>query len=638
MVKKRKMKKDRRRRNQKGKEELLGVAVEEEVLTDSPSPLLLNGGKARGKKRRRQEGAFAESCNSSPTSASETEARTSDALQRLQVSWCLRTCLVEGCHCSRFHSHEHELKPYHCSGCGHSIACHDLERFDSEESSAEVDALRRAFVLLRAARSLGTSGTSLWGESFFAAPQVKKLARRAVAMLGTSPGATTFLHDRKLTIRKINQAVELMSSGQYSGSAALSVTAALDEAYLHLYYAALRMTCYARVGFDAQHARVGMTMDVVPPPELYFAALTHCPPLKQDVRALVHSLPAGSKIAAHLSRVWAMNLAGEGPMDLPFDSNPLLAVLHATWAELAVSARAPSWLPGLSHSAGPDDGTLRGVDPLMPAALREHCDSIRDWSARLYAFAVPTNAVCEALSQAGVEEVIEMGGGLGYWKRFMKFAGMEVVALDSDPVSHVRGSLAIDSISAPSSTRRLHNEYHGSSPSWSVVHSGTVNKLGALASPMAALLCCYPPPEGSFGADLLRTYRGSIFVYVGEPAGDTGTQAMHKALAQSWTLQKRVELPCFPNTAAECMIFLRKNVQHSVSMPLTMCAACRQPSTRLCRRTRALSFCSAKCCASASGQERMQVALALRHLLSDQPLQGAEAFLDGKVFRPLQKK
>lgn len=114
----------------------------------------------------------------------------------------------------------------------------------------------------------------------------------------------------------------------------------------------------------------------------------------------------------------------------PILANPLLAVAQLTWLETAISANARSWVPHFPPRFGEPEGTMRGSDPALPTPIRARCDAMRDWSARLLAFAVPNRRAVSACRRA-VEAcggkgsgIVEVGAGLGYWKWVLENDGI----------------------------------------------------------------------------------------------------------------------------------------------------------------------------------------------------------------------
>lgn len=107
---------------------------------------------------------------------------------------------------------------------------------------------------------------------------------------------------------------------------------------------------------------------------------------------------------------------------------------------------------------------MRGSDPGLPPPIRVRCDAMRDWSARLLAFAVPNRRAVDACRRAiqaclrtgtggqgqgqGHQEaaaaavgIVEVGAGLGYWKWVLEGGGdggkagprLKFLAIDKDP-------------------------------------------------------------------------------------------------------------------------------------------------------------------------------------------------------------
>lgn len=302
-------------------------------------------------------------------------------------------------------------------------------------------------------------------------------------------------------------------------------------------------------------------------------------------------------------------------------SNPLLAVLQATWLETAVCAEAEAWVPCFPPHLGEPEGTMRGCDPALPHPIRRRCDVTRDWSARLFAFAVPNQRAVEACRRAVAScrggpkaRIVEVGAGLGYWKRVLEDVGkdhapssnpchakqvaapttpLRILAMDRDPprlqdAAHPKPHAAnpkpteiIGTTSdrprgpsrAPAKARRKQetqpsmNEYHGRAPAWSTVRPGGPEDLHALsASEYPVLMLCYPPPslgatgpKGTcMGSDALEAFGGNVVLVVGEVGGDTGSPKMEAILSAGWDMVEEVELPCFPSTASLLMVFVRK--------------------------------------------------------------------------------
>lgn len=434
---------------------------------------------------------------------------------------------------------------------------------------------------------------------------------------------------------------------------------------------------------------------------------------------------------------------GEPPLDtayvgaeieFPVLSNPLLAVTQSAWLETAIAADAKSWVSHFPAQFGEAEGTMRGSDPALPAPIRARCDAMRDWSARLLAFAVPNRRAVDACRRAlracgaTAAGIVEVGAGLGYWKwvlegrrggngrgmmktegvgtggaggnRILKSSigraaenvGLRVLAVDKDPAqvpvvpngenlvvtgesrevssrpgrcgvggqgtgvgSRRRrrkkgqahgGDSARSSHTAPS-TVCPSNEYHGGAPGWAVVDTGDPELLQSLnAEAFPVLLLCYPPPSirggndaravaACMGANALSKFSGQVLLYVGEVRGDTGSPQLEAMLQAGWDLVEAVDLPCFPSTANQLMVFVRKGrsllnttavfASHPSPhpVPLHHCTHCKTSGAgrgggqatqlRRCRLTRAVSYCSGKECFSRD-VSRWRANLEARHI------------------------
>merc|ERR1719181_1351716 len=73
-----------------------------------------------------------------------------------------------------------------------------------------------------------------------------------------------------------------------------------------------------------------------------------------------------------------------------------------------------------------------------------------------------------------------------------------------------------------------------------------------------SLLLCFPPPDDPMAEDCLRNFEGDTLFYIGEfGTGLTGTLAFHETLLTEWTLEKRMRLPNWGNTAYDLSIWRR---------------------------------------------------------------------------------
>lgn len=303
--------------------------------------------------------------------------------------------------------------------------------------------------------------------------------------------------------------------------------------------------------------------------------------------------------------------------------------------------------------------------PLCPPLLSLYRDSCRDPACHLMAYAVPSDAALAAI--VGLQlPVVECGAGTGYWAKLLRARGVVVAAYDIAP-SKTAAELAIARARASAhgletagcESVLVGNEYHAEIPAFTTVWQGGAEAAcNALAQPdgqaasgaatatsasgfdpsRAALFLCFPPPVSRMASDCLRAYRGSVFLYVGEWQGETGTPKFEKSLCKDWLLCRRLPLPNWGSTSYTLTIWLRKSsvrdlavsstgkgVTRSkdaghVAIPRSLligldlaaltvaddnptvllspmpCAACGKPAKRRCRFCHAVAYCSARCC------------------------------------------
>lgn len=181
-------------------------------------------------------------------------------------------------------------------------------------------------------------------------------------------------------------------------------------------------------------------------------------------------------------------------------------------------------------SEGKDEGTMRGKDPCLAASLLLYVDSVRDWACRYYAFAVPTHNVIDSITKVieAAEEsrsndratrviatdnsastmknnasshsdtdsdeeinqyllsrqnktisgecpknrrnirvdLLEVGGGTGYWSRFFYESKRFTSVLCTDVVPTDQKKSSYGSSKQNNGTETKWNEYHGDLPSW----------------------------------------------------------------------------------------------------------------------------------------------------------------------------
>lgn len=341
----------------------------------------------------------------------------------------------------------------------------------------------------------------------------------------------------------------------------------------------------------------------------------------------------------------------------------------------------------------------------------------------------------------GEAGVVEVGAGLGYWKWVLQggdgggatgFSPLKFLAIDKDP-PRLPTTVAEGGNSAAFGGRGQrggrggggagkhrggwagrkkgrvggggrgrgarngggpevsHNEYHGGAPGWAKVEKGGPERLRSLsADAYPVLLLCYPPPSigdsnssssgvgwGCMGAEALASFSGKVLLYIGEVGGDTGSPRLEAALRAGWDLVEEVDLPCFPSTANQLMVFVRKGAVTGPSekqkrgcssastaadgadgvrgkaFPLYRCSGCgataaaavgESKKVRLhrCRLTRASSYCSEKCLALDVGRWRAKLEARHVHLAAGSAVEVARhcggyggVFRDKKLFKRL---
>lgn len=562
----------------------------------------------------------------------------------LSRGWALKKCVCATCKCKGFEAGKSAL----ICRCAHRAAAHSLH-------STGGGGLAQLFADIRNARVAGNNGLDEeWGQGW-KSDGVRYLITSALNRAEQLGGV---LHDVDTVVQHLQKAVTLLkifaSQGlaqEQHGERCIRIAAALDIAYWHVHYSAL-------TAVPEEGSRIGAVESIVPSPEIYFTALAgHMPTASQTVQVLTGSLSPsqGALLLSHLSSEFDLDIlhqkdSSSDEIVFSIDSNPLLATLQASWLELEVCAKFGQWSQGFALEPSPYEGTMRGSDPLLPAPLRVRCDSIRDWAARIFSFAVPNNAAkqliidaCSSASSNGTAkdmtnvDILEIGAGTSYWKWWLQRLCSEVsyTALDKDPPPAVRGALSMTATTVASNgkqgkKRKLSNpesnEYHGRAPGWSAVQVGGPSSIPALFQGVnkkdAVLLLCYPPPSGTVGLDCVRQFSGDTIIYIGEIKGDTGTPDFEIELCKNFDLYGSAHLPCFANTASLLMVFKRRKnkgaktpllLNEPSTLSLLKCNKCGSSANlRRCRVTRAVCYCSRQC--YADDVHIHQIRMMLRHV------------------------
>ena len=306
-------------------------------------------------------------------------------------------------------------------------------------------------------------------------------------------------------------------------------------------------------------------------------------------------------------------------------SNPLqryleLRAIEAVALNITALTKAAVELEGLS--AGPDEKTMRGIDPISCPTVRAWWHACRFRIAAWAAFACPNLQAITALKCFSKEEgIIEVGAGVGYWAYILRNAGVDVLAHDKQPPINISSKYK----------KIISNEYHGKFPAWSEVLNGDTanpNKTNRV------LLICYPPPDSPMAVRALQGFSGDRLAYVGEMRGDTGTLEFESRLRSLWDLiGNPISLPNFSNTCYTLTMWQRKligknNPKNSAQSPPLWpfnCCSCAifpyaedvQTSPSYFYRdrlTRAVWACSPECANSEKSKAALRVELEVRHI------------------------
>ena len=344
--------------------------------------------------------------------------------------------------------------------------------------------------------------------------------------------------------------------------------------------------------------------------------------------------------------------------------NPLLRYLELRSIEaealnIQQLSKSAADLEGLGP--GPNEGTMRGTDPLSCSTVRAWWHAVRFRVAAWSAFACPNDQAINALRAFSKGcGLIEMGAGVGYWALLLRNAGIDVLAYDKLPPSSSSSSSGKVTVKQVAS-----NEYHGRFDAWSEVLFGDA---AARCDTNRVLLLCYPPPNDPMAVRTLRGYTGCLVAYVGETQGDTGTLDFELLLASDWNLtQAPIKLPNFGNTCYSLTLWTRKEKSRKSNsngkcldndndnekshgkegggestatsssssllcwtMRCAECDALPQNTTRQAtfflrdRLTRAVWVCSEECARGSSARTSVRREMQLRHIsygLSDDPAQ-----------------
>jgi len=155
--------------------------------------------------------------------------------------------------------------------------------------------------------------------------------------------------------------------------------------------------------------------------------------------------------------------------------------------------------------------------------------------------------------------------------------------------------------------RQKKNEYHGETPPYSLVETGTVETLRQIM-PRSSSLCktfalviAYPPPDSEMAFHAVKTFLelgGTHFIYIGEFQGLTGTSRLERYLTRH-ARKASPSIAC-PTWGTDCSSVtfwvLTKEPQTTAQSCLLPCDNCSlKPATKRLRILRHLCYCSVKC-------------------------------------------
>jgi hypothetical protein len=438
----------------------------------------------------------------------------------------------------------------------------------------------------------------------------------------------------------------------------LVAMASCDALYFRCYYAAIT----SRIATDKTCDSI---VAIIPHPSTYFA----CPGFTWDTRN------AGSEaLCAFLDELnddttkKTLLKSWELEQWLPSSSvgthrsnttNPLLSLWQARflesvrqlWLTQYIKVKSPITLSQISKQSNrdsnanllPANSTSQDLQlkvhesKALSSAIIRWRDSIRDYPANFYAYAVPTNEALQAISKclcdSDVKQIVEAGAGTGYWSTVIleHLTALKKMRGDAlEKAAHDPSVLAYDI--APSSSGSA-NEYHGEIPSFMHIHQAdefrdflSSSTASGVQSAQAALLLCYPPPGSDMACKVLSAYLGSggrVVIHVGEWQGLTGTVKFESRLSAMCFCQDVVPLPCWGTDATYLTIWKRNfdgvkfhydctstsTTSHASACGYCSSDKCSKIARRRCRFARCLQYCSSECYKSHSSYRKSTLAL-----------------------------
>lgn len=148
------------------------------------------------------------------------------------------------------------------------------------------------------------------------------------------------------------------------------------------------------------------------------------------------------------------------------------------------------------------------------------------WDAytQIYGYVIPTAELIVRLH--ALSPLVDFGCGNGYLSFLLRSAGVDVLALDSEPPDQ-------------SGMNKFFPKRHV----WAKIHRGDAAVLELCTK--RTLLIAWPPPEpDEMASSAIRSYRGTTIVLIGDDR-NCGGEAMREALRGTFSVVEKFGLPVF---------------------------------------------------------------------------------------------
>lgn len=453
----------------------------------------------------------------------------------------------------------------------------------------------------------------------------------------------------------------------------LSAIATCDAVYYRCYYAAVVSP------LSTDNTCGSVVAAIIPHPPLYFS----CPGLAWDAQgagsesfcAFLGKCSDDTNVASplddsskHILKSWGLYERLMVPTNISVAANPLLVLWQSRFLEsirhlwmtrysavkFPMALNPPSSLKSDSTVLRPvnnQDWQLKHHETLaLSLAVSQWRDSVRDYPANFYAYAVPTKEALHVISNAlrGVEQILEAGAGTGYWSSMLR-SHVEHCEKKSDRNEVAQSPILLSYDTAPGSA----NEYHGEIPSFTFIHRASTFSQALSASTASGiktvLLLCYPPPCSDMAHQALSghiSHGGRTVIHIGEWQGLTGDNKFEVLLTQKFSCRKEdvVLLPFWGSDASYLTVWRKKDKEVgnnpstgviSYSSAYGYCCAehCSNRARRRCRYARCLQYCSLECYEEHTSARK--ATLALHMIDTSKSVDGVNFFEDDTSFMDL---